>query len=122
MPHATCNCEGTPRRDFLRLGVGTFLGMSFVDLIGHRAKAVEVFKAERPGVTMLDLGLPPSPNGPEEGLAALSAILGHPSRRQATGLGGRRYLAFCVRPPRSRRPEPRLDRLAEMERGRLLVV
>src|SRR5438046_3029264 len=31
------NCEGTPRRDFLRLGVGTFLGMGFVDLIRQRA-------------------------------------------------------------------------------------
>ena len=45
-------------------------------LAEDRAKAIEVFKAERPGVTMLDLGLPPSPNDPEEGLAALSAILG----------------------------------------------
>ena len=44
-------------------------------LAGDRAQATELFKSERPGVTMLDLGLPPHPNDPEEGLAALSAIL-----------------------------------------------
>lgn len=40
-----------------------------------RAGALETFKSARPGVTMLDLGLPPNPNAPEEGLAALSGIL-----------------------------------------------
>src|SRR5688572_1330671 len=44
-------------------------------LAGDRAQATDLFKSERPGVTMLDLGLPPHPNDPEEGLAALSAIL-----------------------------------------------
>src|SRR5437016_4993213 len=39
------NCEGTPRRDFLRLGVGTFLGMGFVDLIRQRAAAAEAARA-----------------------------------------------------------------------------
>src|SRR5437764_7410795 len=33
------NCDGTPRRDFLRLGVGAFLGMGFLDLVSHRAQA-----------------------------------------------------------------------------------
>jgi two-component system NtrC family response regulator len=44
-------------------------------LAGDRVEATEIFKAQRPGVTMLDLGLPPHPNDPEEGLAALGAIL-----------------------------------------------
>jgi hypothetical protein len=39
------NCEGTPRRDFLKLGVGAFLGLSFVDLIAHRARAAEFARA-----------------------------------------------------------------------------
>src|SRR4051794_8062839 len=39
------NCDGTPRRDFLRLGVGTFLGMSFVDLLKRRALAAETARA-----------------------------------------------------------------------------
>jgi hypothetical protein len=39
MSGPTRNCDGTPRRDFLRLGVGAFLGTSFVDLVTQRARA-----------------------------------------------------------------------------------
>ena len=39
------NCEGTPRRDFLRLGVGAFMGLGFVDLLRHQAKAAEAARA-----------------------------------------------------------------------------
>src|SRR5262245_40984160 len=42
-----------------------------------RARAVAAFTAHGPIVTLLDLGLPPRPNEPEEGLAALSAMLVH---------------------------------------------
>ncbi len=42
---------------------------------GDGADALAAFTAHRPAVTLLDLGLPPRPNEPEEGLAALSAIL-----------------------------------------------
>jgi two-component system NtrC family response regulator len=42
---------------------------------GDRAGALAAFTADRPTVTLLDLGLPPRPNEPEEGLEALSAIL-----------------------------------------------
>ncbi|MCC6857078.1 MAG: PEP-CTERM-box response regulator transcription factor [Bryobacterales bacterium] len=44
-------------------------------LAGDRAAALAAFTANRPAATLLDLGLPPSPNDPEEGLAVLSAIL-----------------------------------------------
>jgi len=40
-----------------------------------RAGAMAAFTAGEPTVTLLDLGLPPRPNDPEEGLAALSAVL-----------------------------------------------
>ncbi|PYK13561.1 MAG: PEP-CTERM-box response regulator transcription factor [Verrucomicrobia bacterium] len=40
-----------------------------------RKAAVEIFEAHSPGVTLLDLGLPPRPNECEEGLAVLSDIL-----------------------------------------------
>jgi two-component system NtrC family response regulator len=40
-----------------------------------RKAAAEAFEANSPAVTLLDLGLPPRPNGPDEGLAALSDIL-----------------------------------------------
>src|SRR5262249_22383116 len=46
-----------------------------VTLAGDRASAVAAFMADRPTVTLLDLGLPPNPNGPEEGLPVLSALL-----------------------------------------------
>lgn len=44
-------------------------------LVENRASAVETFRACRPAVVLLDLGLPPKPGTPEEGLAALSEIL-----------------------------------------------
>jgi two-component system NtrC family response regulator len=42
---------------------------------GDRTEAAELFRKERPAAILLDLGLPPKPNEPEEGLAALSEIL-----------------------------------------------
>jgi two-component system NtrC family response regulator len=42
---------------------------------GDRAAALAAFTTGHPTVTLLDLGLPPHPNDPEEGLAALSALL-----------------------------------------------
>jgi len=45
-------------------------------LVEDRAGAVESFKSNTPSVTLLDLGLPPTPNGIEEGLATLSELLG----------------------------------------------
>ena len=42
---------------------------------GDRAAALTAFSAHHPLVTLLDLGLPPRPNAPEEGLAALSTVL-----------------------------------------------
>ena len=41
---------------------------------GNRTEAVSAFTADRPLVTLLDLGLPPRPNDPQEGLAALSEL------------------------------------------------
>ena len=46
-----------------------------VFLAGDRVGALETFSSRRPAVTILDLGLPPRPNEPEEGLAALSGLL-----------------------------------------------
>jgi two-component system NtrC family response regulator len=39
-----------------------------------RGSAVENFKKKNPVVTLLDLGLPPRPNDPDEGLATLSEL------------------------------------------------
>jgi two-component system NtrC family response regulator len=46
-----------------------------VVLAEDRASALEAFQTHRPLVVLLDLGLPPSPADPEEGLATLSDLL-----------------------------------------------
>jgi two-component system NtrC family response regulator len=46
-----------------------------VVMAGDKASALAAFSASRPLVTLLDLGLPPRPNDPDEGLATLSALL-----------------------------------------------
>jgi two-component system NtrC family response regulator len=42
---------------------------------GDRASALNLFESARPAVVLLDLGLPPNPASPEEGLAILSLLL-----------------------------------------------
>ena len=42
---------------------------------GDRPEAIETFRRERPLATLLDLGLPPQTNEPDEGLAALGELL-----------------------------------------------
>jgi two-component system NtrC family response regulator len=46
-----------------------------VTMAGDRTSAIAAFSAERPLVTLLDLGLPPAPNTPEEGLSTLAGLL-----------------------------------------------
>src|SRR5881397_1704724 len=42
---------------------------------GDRASAIEALRAHEPAVVTLDLGLPPDPDGTDEGFAALEEIL-----------------------------------------------
>lgn len=42
---------------------------------GDRTSALEQYRRARPAVVMLDLGLPPEPNGVEEGFRTLGALL-----------------------------------------------
>ena len=46
-----------------------------ITVADDRAGAMAAFTASSPVVTLLDLGLPPRPNSPEEGLATLSSLL-----------------------------------------------
>ena len=46
-----------------------------VALAEDRAGAVAAFTANHPSVTLLDLGLPPRPNDPDEGMATLTSLL-----------------------------------------------
>jgi two-component system NtrC family response regulator len=42
---------------------------------GTRSEAVEIFERERPAVAIVDLGLPPDPDGATEGLATVSQLM-----------------------------------------------
>ena len=44
-------------------------------LSGTREEALEIMRIERPNLAIVDLGLPPDPDGATEGLAALAGIL-----------------------------------------------
>jgi two-component system NtrC family response regulator len=46
-----------------------------VHLAEDRENALAVWKAEKPSLVLLDLGLPPNPRGPEEGLRCLKELL-----------------------------------------------
>jgi two-component system, NtrC family, response regulator len=86
-----------------QLAIG--LGDEFdVMTAGDRTMALALLRREEPHVILLDLGLPPSPEGPEEGLRFLEELRGEPSSRRIivyTGHGQRnhvlRALSFGVR-------------------------
>ena len=46
-----------------------------VETAASRSEALTAFSASRPAATLLDLGLPPRPNDPDEGLETLAALL-----------------------------------------------
>jgi two-component system NtrC family response regulator len=46
-----------------------------VTIAGDRPTAIEQFRTVKPAVVLLDLGLPPHPGTPEEGLATLTELL-----------------------------------------------
>jgi len=59
-------------RTQLKWGLGADYELSFAE---DRVQAIEQFKSFQPDITLLDLGLPPRPHDPDEGLAALSEIM-----------------------------------------------
>jgi two-component system NtrC family response regulator len=59
-----------------------------VVMAGDRAGALAAFRASHPAVTLLDLGLPPRPNEPDEGLNALSALLAADSTAKVIVVSG----------------------------------
>jgi two-component system NtrC family response regulator len=59
-----------------------------VALAEDRPSALETFRIHRPEVVLLDLGLPPKPGGPEEGLRILSELLEINARTKVVILTG----------------------------------
>jgi two-component system NtrC family response regulator len=79
-----------------------------VFLAEDRPRGLEIVKGERPPVVILDLGLPPRPDGVEEGFLSLTEILseealtkilvvtGHDEKKHAlTAIGQGAYDFFC---------------------------
>jgi two-component system NtrC family response regulator len=77
---------------------------------GNRAAAIEALRAHEPAVVTLDLGLPPDPDGTDEGFATLAEILrlkpdtkvivatGHGARESATKAVGMGAYDFYKKP------------------------
>ena len=77
---------------------------------GDRSSAIEALRAHEPSVVTLDLGLPPDPDGTEEGFATLAEILklkpdtkvivatGHGARESATKAVGMGAYDFYKKP------------------------
>ncbi|HEX5237979.1 MAG TPA: PEP-CTERM-box response regulator transcription factor [Sphingomicrobium sp.] len=77
---------------------------------GDRASAIEALRAHEPAVVTLDLGLPPDPDGTDEGFAVLEQILrlkpdtkvivatGHGARESATRAVGMGAYDFYKKP------------------------
>jgi two-component system NtrC family response regulator len=60
----------------IRVQMKWALGSDYeVLMASDRPAAIAAFTSGRPAVTLLDLGLPPCPNDPDEGLAVLSGLL-----------------------------------------------
>lgn len=96
-----------------------------------RSSALEVFRSAKPVVTLLDLGLPPQPNDPDEGLATLSELLAENTAAkvivvsgqgeknnamQAVGAGAYDFLCKPVDPDELKLLLRRCIHLSELER------
>jgi two-component system NtrC family response regulator len=57
-------------------------------LASDRPAASKLFRAEQPMVVLLDLGLPPHPGTPDEGLATLTDLLAHDSLAKIVIISG----------------------------------
>jgi two-component system, NtrC family, response regulator len=55
---------------------------------GDRIAAIEQFRSAKPAVVLLDLGLPPRPTTPEEGLATLTELLAHDPQAKVVIISG----------------------------------
>jgi two-component system NtrC family response regulator len=82
-------------------GLRRQLGWAFNDwevvLAGDRETALSVVRDQHPPVVVLDLGLPPDPHGPTEGLAALDSILSAAPDTKIVVMSGQTQREYAVR-------------------------
>jgi two-component system, NtrC family, response regulator len=67
-----------------------------VFLAHERQEAIALVKQEKPSVVLLDLGLPPDPHGPTEGLATLEQILAVAPETKVIVVTGQTQRAYAV--------------------------
>jgi two-component system NtrC family response regulator len=93
-----------PRRKLLVVdddkGLSRQLRWAFDDcevlLAGERREALAELKKEKPSVVLLDLGLPPDPHGPTEGLATLEGILSLAPETKVIVMSGQTQREYAV--------------------------
>jgi two-component system NtrC family response regulator len=68
-----------------------------VVLAGDREQAMDAVSKENPHVVLLDLGLPPDPDGPSEGLATLQGILSVEPDTKIIVVSGQTEREYAVR-------------------------
>ena len=68
-----------------------------VSLAGERESAMTIVRKVRPPVVLLDLGLPPDPHGPTEGMAALDQVLLAAPETKVIMMSGQTEREYAVR-------------------------
>lgn len=63
---------------------------------GDRSAAMEIVREQRPSVVLLDLGLPPDPDGPTEGVATLDEILAFAPATKVIVMSGQTQREYAV--------------------------
>ena len=67
-----------------------------VEAADDRASALTVIRKKSPPVVLLDLGLPPDPHGPSEGLAALDTIMAEAPATKVIVMSGQTQREYAV--------------------------
>ena len=68
-----------------------------IAMAGDRGSALEAFRSSHPAVVLLDLGLPPNPGAPEEGLAALAEMVALDSTTKVVVITGQGEKEIALR-------------------------
>ena len=68
-----------------------------IAMAGDRGSAMEAFRSSHPAVVLLDLGLPPNPGAPEEGLAALAEMVALDSTTKVVVITGQGEKEIALR-------------------------
>jgi two-component system NtrC family response regulator len=66
-------------------------------MAGDRGSAMEAFRSSHPAVVLLDMGLPPTPGAPDEGLAALAEMVAVDSTTKVVVITGQGEKEIALR-------------------------